>query len=63
MKPGYKTTEFWMAFITTIAGAILTSGMVAEGSNTAKICGTIMSVVASLGYGQQRMALKKADGS
>jgi hypothetical protein len=58
MKPGYKTTEFWLSFAATVCGVLMASGAIAPGSQVAQIIGGIMSVLAVLGYQAGRTSVK-----
>ncbi len=60
-KPGYKTTEFWISVIITIAGLLMASGAIAEGSMVARIVGGVMSALAALGYTAARAKVKAAE--
>lgn len=53
VKPGYKTTEFWLSAIATLFGIALSSGAINttdETSMVSKIVGGIIAVLAALGY-------------
>jgi len=54
MKPGYKTTEFWLTLLANTIGALLTSGLIADGSTLARVLGVIMMVLSTLGYNVSR---------
>lgn len=58
VKPGYKTTEFWFSLVVMIVGAVLASGVVAEGSLASQILGGVMAVLAQLGYAKSRADVK-----
>jgi len=62
MKPGYKTTEFWLAAVSTICGILYASGVISpEGSGAVeKAVAFIAAALASLGYSQARGATKSA---
>jgi|TARA_R100000458_G_C8163027_1_gene166364 hypothetical protein len=62
MKPGYKTTEFWLAAAATAVGGLMASGAIAEESSLAKILGIAASALVALGYTGARLALKKKEG-
>jgi hypothetical protein len=62
MKPGYKTTEFWLAGAATVVGGLMASGVIAEESSLAKILGIAASALVALGYTGARLALKKKEG-
>ena len=59
VKPGWKTTEFWFSAITAIAGLIMSSGIVSDGSQTAQIIGGVLAVLTTLGYTAARSQVKK----
>ena len=59
VKPGYKTTEFWLSTVAMLVGAALASGAIGEGSQAEKIVGFIASALASLGYTVSRGMAKK----
>lgn len=63
MKPGYKTTEFWLSLIATFLGFLMASGVVAEGSEIASYIGGAMAILAQLGYTGSRTIQKKNAGS
>lgn len=60
MKPGYKTTEFWLSLLAILLGAAMASGAVPEGGLVAQIVGGALSLLGSLGYTSSRTSLKKA---
>lgn len=55
MKPGIRTTEFFLALIVTVGGALAT--VFAE-SEWAKVAGIITAMLSSAGYGFMRTGLK-----
>ena len=59
MKPGIKTTEFWLAAAATVVGGLMASGVIAEESSIAKILGFAAAALGALGYTGARLALKK----
>ena len=60
MKPGYKTTEFWMSAIAIIFGGVLAAGVIPTEGTWAQIFGAVQAGLVSLGYTGARMTLKKA---
>ena len=62
MKPGIKTTEFWLAAAATVVGGLMASGVIAEDSGLAKVIGIAASALVALGYTGARLALKKKVG-
>lgn len=55
-KPGYKTTEFWLSSIVTIAGIIVT--ITNPHSTPSIIAGTVLSILSALGYTAARTSVK-----
>ena len=63
MKPGYRTTEFWLSLLATLLGFLLASGAmdsVSEESWIARIVGGAVAVLASLGYSASRAKVKSS---
>lgn len=60
MKPGWKTTEFALSTLAALVGALLTSGLWADGSTPMRIAGVASIVLASIGYSWSRGAAKSA---
>lgn len=58
VKPGYKTTEFWLSLIATLVGAVL--ALVPSTSKVGQICGVVSMVLGALGYTVVRGGVKKA---
>lgn len=63
VKPGFKTSEFWLSTAAFTLGAIMASGAFEEGGSVVKIIGLIMSALSALGYGVARSVTKVAAGS
>lgn len=61
MKPGYKTTEFWLTVIASVGSLLIASGALIEGSALASIVATIVSGLATLGYSAGRVAQKTGE--
>ena len=63
VKPGYKSTEFWITLCVTLASLAWGAGVVdPEGSSNAdKVFGFICSAAAALGYTISRGLAKKQD--
>lgn len=58
-KPGFKTTEFWLTAVGSIAGLILAAGL--EDSHIlVKIAGLALTGLSILGYQVTRGSVKKA---
>ena len=59
MKPGYKSTEFWLSTAALVIGACVASGFFPVESSVGQMLGMAMSGLAALGYGASRTAVKK----
>ena len=59
MKPGYKSTEFWLSSMAMLIGALCASGIFPMESSVGQMLGMAMSGLAALGYGASRTAVKK----
>lgn len=59
IKPGYKTTEFWLTAAATIMGLILASGAIGEGGAAERIAGVVCSMLGALGYSVSRGQAKR----
>jgi hypothetical protein len=58
VKPGYATTEFWLSLIANLVGALMASGMFADGSTVMRVAGVAAMVLATLGYQAARAWVK-----
>lgn len=56
MKPGIKSTEFWLALIVTVLGAVATVYAEAE---WAKVGGIVAAALSSAGYSFARAQVKR----
>ena len=63
MKPGIKSTEFYIVAFVTVVGALVGSGLLPADSVYMKAGGAILAVAAALGYTLQRGGLKKAEAA
>jgi hypothetical protein len=63
VKPGYKTTEFWLTLVAVVLSAVASSGLLAEGSTWVKVVGVALAVLATLGYTASRAVVKKGNGT
>jgi hypothetical protein len=59
MKPGWKTSEFWLSSVAVAIGAALALGLVPSDSVYEKIAGVAMAILASWGYTSARSTAKK----
>lgn len=60
VKPGWQTTEFWLMMVAKLLGILYASGMVGDGTITARIAGLAVTVLAALGYTVSRTMVKTA---
>lgn len=60
VKSGFKTTEFWIMLVVTLAGLLPMSGIFKTDSVALKICGLIVSLATAMGWTAMRTSLKKA---
>lgn len=58
VKPGYKTTEFWLSAGATAAGLLISSGIVPTEGIWPKIVALVVAAFAAMGYTVQRTNLK-----
>lgn len=58
VKPGFKTTEFWLSLVVTVCGLLTASGVIPTGSVWAQGIGMVMAGVTALGYTGSRMNVK-----
>ena len=59
MKPGYKTTEFWLSAAAALVGLLIASGAFEETSTVGKVIALAASSLAALGYSVSRGIAKK----
>lgn len=60
VKPGWKTTEFWLSAIVALGGLAMASGLIAPGTVADKIVGMVLATLAGLGYTGSRTAVKNS---
>lgn len=58
VKPGYKTTEFWLTAFATLVGLALASDVIPTDGPWAKIVGLAAAVLSSMGYTVSRAKTK-----
>ena len=54
MKPGWKTTEFWLTCFAYVLSVLTASGVLADGSRGAQILAFLVAALATLGYSISR---------
>jgi hypothetical protein len=57
-RPGYRTSEYWLALATVIVGALLASGAIGDTTPLGKALAFIASALASAGYSYSRAVVK-----
>ena len=60
VKPGYKTTEFWLSTVATAVGLLVASGIVPATGTFSQVIGLICGVLGALGYTVSRGMVKQA---
>jgi hypothetical protein len=61
VKPGWKTSEFWLASAATLVGLVMASGLIEAGGTWDRIVGLIAAALASMGYSASRASVKKGE--
>ncbi len=61
MKPGYKTTEFWLSFAAVLVGFLIASGAIADGGVVMKGLVAVGAMLTAAGYTVSRGIAKKAE--
>jgi hypothetical protein len=59
VKPGYKTSEFWLTAGATVVGLAIASGVIPETGVWPKIVALVVSAFAAMGYTVSRGMAKK----
>lgn len=60
MKPGFKTSEFWILLFVLILTNVQASGLVEPTHWAMKVAAVVVNVLGLLGYTSQRAKLKVA---
>lgn len=60
VKPGYKTTEAWLAFATALPGVAVASGLLPQSSPIVAVASLVLSTVSSALYIMGRTKVKVA---
>jgi len=60
IKPGFKTTEFWLSFAAVMVGAVQASGIIPSEGAWNQVLGLVVSALVAMGYTGARIAIKKA---
>lgn len=61
VKPGYKTTEFWLTLVSTLLGLLFASGVIApEGTDgLSKAFAFVATALTTMGYAVSRGLAKR----
>lgn len=59
VKPGWKTTEFWLSVAAAVVGFVMASGAFGDESSVMKALGLVASGLAVAGYSVARGITKK----
>ena len=60
-KPGFKTSEFWLASAASLLGMLYASGAISDGGTASKIVGFAALALSTLGYSVSRGLAKGAE--
>jgi hypothetical protein len=61
MKPGFKTSEFWLTVVFVVVALVTQSDALAENESWVKIAGLVSGAFALLGYTRVRGTIKQVD--
>ncbi len=61
MKPGWKTSEFWITLVVMLLGAFMASGAVVDGHWSLQLVGLAVAGLKASGYTSGRAKVKVAD--
>lgn len=59
VKPGYKTTEFWLTAVATLVGLVMAADIIPSDGMWPKITGLVVAMLTSMGYNVSRSIAKK----
>lgn len=60
MKPGYKTSEFWLTLLANIIGGAIAVGLVPSEGDISKVIALLSLTLATYGYNYSRGIVKAA---
>jgi formate/nitrite transporter FocA (FNT family) len=61
MQAGYKSTEFYLSLAAILVGAVMSSGLVLDGTVWAQVLGVVASILGALGYTVSRSYVKAVE--
>jgi hypothetical protein len=59
VKPGYRTTEFWLSAVAVLLGLAVASGIIPAGSSWDQAVGLVVAALAAMGYTGARAGIKR----
>lgn len=59
VKPGYKSSEFYLSALAMIVSMLYASGLISDGSTIEKIMSFISMALVAMGYSVSRALVKK----
>lgn len=59
LKPGFRTTEFWLAVAACVVGLVMEAGILGDGGFLREGFGLVAAALASLGYSYSRGKAKE----
>lgn len=54
VKPGYKTTEFWLSTAAAVLGIVMAADIIETGSAVSQVVGIITTALTAMGYSVAR---------
>lgn len=61
MKPGYKTTEFWLSLAAFVVGSLMASGAIGSAGALGKALAFVAAALTAAGYSYSRALAKSKD--
>jgi len=61
VKPGYRTSEFWLLFCVLVACNVQAAGVFGESHWTTKLAAVVANILGALGYNYERARIKLAE--
>ena len=60
IRPGFKTTEFWLSAVAVLLGLAIASGIIPANSVWDQAVGLVVAGLAAMGYTGARAGVKKS---
>jgi len=62
VKPGYKSSEFWLSTVASVIGLLMASGALDGSDNwVTKVIGAAITILTALGYNVGRAKIKSKE--